>query len=140
MSKIVQEKFEVRLPQRPEGVENTGWMSDRSARVKKGVPGRDQGYGPCAEDNAVFYNGLPPGMDIENQETADIRQQPEVMSGESDVSRDWNPEAVKNGFTRRQMKPTDDMYTREHNDAFYDEIKVDGDVGFLERNNYLDRL
>lgn len=131
MSKIVQEKFEVRLPRAPEGVEGTGWVSDSSARVKKGTPNG------CA---GVMLGSLPPGMDVEDQELADIRQQPEVMSGQSDVSKDWNRGAVKDGFTRREMRPTDDMYTREHNDAFYDEITVDGQTGFLERNNYLDRL
>lgn len=65
---------------------------------------------------------------------------PLVMSGESDVSEDWNPVAVRDGFTRRNMRPTDDMYSGEHCDAFYSEAKVDGDIGFVERNNNLDRL
>lgn len=139
MSKVVQEKFEVRLPRQPEGIENTGWASDRSARVKKGIPGRDQGYGPCQEDNAVFYGSLPPGMNIEDQEMADLRVQNFSMGGETDISEDWNAEAVHKGFSHKEMRPTDDMYTREHNDAFYDEITVDGITGFLERNNMLDR-
>lgn len=131
MSKIVQEKFEVRLPRRPEGIENTGWASDKSARVKKGTPNSG------AE---VMLTSLPPGMDIDDQEEADIRHQPECMSGESDVSRDYNPEAVHNGFTRREMRGTDDQYSNEHVDAFYGEATVDGKTGFLERNNMLDRL
>lgn len=130
MSKIVQEKFEVRLPRKPEGIENTGWASDKSARVKKGLTSGTQAQ----------YGTLPQGMDIEDQESSDIRVQPSSMGGETDVSHDWNSQAVREGFTRRQMSPTDDMYTREHNDAFYDEITVDGQTGFLERNNMLDRL
>lgn len=142
MSRIVQEKFEVRYP--PADDDNgTSWASDKSARAKKGVPGRegrpggDSGSKPM--DNAVFYDGLPPGSDGEDQELTDQRKMPFVMSGQTDVSHDWNPEAVANGFKRLKLRPTDDMYTREHNDAFYDEMTVDGVTGFLERNNMLDR-
>ncbi len=89
--------------------------------------------------NAVQLGSLPPGMDIEAQEFSDQRRIPLVMGGETDISRDWNPAAVRHGYTHLQMRPTDDMYTREHNDAFYDEVTVDGVTGFLERNNMLDR-
>ena len=44
------------------------------------------------------------------------------------------------GFDRKKMLSTDDMYTREHNDAFYDVVDVEGQEGFVERNNYLDRM
>lgn len=142
MSRIVQEKFQVNYP---EVQERPGpWVSDKSARVKKGVPGREgrAGGDPASKsmDNARFYNGLPPGSDGEDQELSDQRVMTLTMGGETDVSKDWNPEAVKNGFTRRALRPTDDMYTREHNDAFYDEITVDGVTGFIERNNMLDRM
>lgn len=90
-------------------------------------------------DNAVFYGSLPPGSDLEDQELTDQRKMPFVMGGQTDVSKDWNPEAVQHGYKHLSLRPTDDMYTREHNDAFYDEVKVDGVVGFLERNNMLDR-
>lgn len=126
MSKIVQEKFEIREPLKPEGVEGGGWASDKSARNSKGSHPADG----C----------LPPGMDMEDQYNCDIKEQGFSMGGETDRSNDWNPEAVKNGYTRRTMRPTDDMYTREHNDAFYDEITVEGKTGFLERNNMLDRI
>lgn len=42
------------------GINNTGYL------VKKGLP-----YGVNA-----FYNSLPPGMDIEDQEITDIREEP----------------------------------------------------------------
>jgi len=42
------------------GIKDNGYLT------KKGLP-----FGV-----AVFYNTLPPGMDIEDQELADIRQQP----------------------------------------------------------------
>lgn len=124
MSRVVQEKFEVRYAQSGSDDAHSEWVSDKSARVKKGTP----------EGNAVFFNTLPPGMDIEDQEVSDIRQQPTVLSGTSDVSMDTSSAVLKSGYTKREMRPTDDMYTREHNDAFYDDVG-----GFCERNNYLDR-
>ena len=137
MGKIVQEKFQEEFMRVPEGAENTGWMSDKSARVKKGIPHGEAG---------VMLNSLPPGMDIDDQELADIRQQPEIMSGHSDVSHDDpGPGTTKRGFHRRRMRPTDDLYTNEHVDTFYGSIKVeveDGlmEEGFLERGNMLDRM
>ncbi len=128
MSKIVQEKFQVIAPR--EKTEADGWVSDKSARDKNGIRG----------GVTEMYNRLPPGMDIGGQECSDQPSEPLVMSGETDVSKDWNREAVANGYTKRSMRPTDDMYTNEHVDMFYVEAKVDGDVGFVERGNTLDRL
>ncbi len=140
MSRIVQEKFQVEFQDPGERHE---WVSDRSARVKKGTPGRESrgthDY-VCQMNNAVQFESLPPGADGEVQELTDQPDMALVMGGETDVSHDCNPEAVRQGFTRRKMRPTDDMYTREHNDAFYDEVTVDGVTGFIERNNMLDRM
>lgn len=144
MPGILQEKFQVdNAPQKNDDA-SSGWKGDRSARVKKGTPGREgrPGGDPSSRfmDNAVNYGSLPPGMNIEDQEESDQRQFATTMGGQSDVSRDWNAEAVAKGFTRKQMRATDDEYSKAHVDAFYDEISVDGDVGFTERNNMLDRL
>ena len=49
--------------------------------------------------------------------------------------RQLHPIAVRKGFDRKKLLQTDDQYTREHNDAFYDDVG-----GFVERNNVLDRL
>lgn len=145
MPGILQEKFQVDNPQqRNDDAEGRGWTSDKSARAKKNTPGREgrEGGDPGsrAMNNAVGFNSLPPGTDLEDQEMTDQRRFDTVMSGASDVSRDFNAEAVAKGFQRKAMRPTDDEYSNAHVDAFYDEIKVDGDVGFVERNNVLDRL
>ncbi len=144
MPGILQEKFQVDNPQQRNDDAQSGWLTDKSARVKKNTPGREGRAGGDPEsrrmDNAVFYNSLPPGTDIEDQEMTDQRKFATTMGGESDVSRDWNAEAVKKGVKRLTMRATDDEYTKAHQDAFYDEISVDGDVGFSERNNMLDRL
>jgi hypothetical protein len=145
MPGILQEKFQVDNPQQKNDDGSSGWVTDRSARTKKGTPpGREgrPGGDPGSRfiDNAVFWNSLPPGMNIEDQESTDQRQFATTMGGESDVSKDWNQEAVRKGFQRKPMRATDDEYSKAHVDAFYDEISVDGDVGFTERNNMLDRL
>jgi len=77
---------------------------------------------------------MPPGMDIGNQCWSEQNTMPLSVAGESDVSKDANPGAFDKGFTKRDMKGTDDQYTGEHVDQFY------GDAGgFVERNNYMDR-
>lgn len=136
MGKIVQEKFQEEFPQKPEGIETGRWQDDKTARVRKGNPA----------GNGVMFNSLPPGMDIEDQENADIRQQAFSMGGHTDVSHDDpGPGTTTRGFHRKKMRPTDDLYTNEHIDMFYGEIRVeveDGEfeTGFLERGNMLDRM
>jgi hypothetical protein len=46
-----------------------------------------------------------------------------------------SPMSLRKGFDKKELLQTDDAYTREHNDAFYDDVG-----GFVERNNYLDRM
>jgi hypothetical protein len=53
--------------------------------------------------------------------------------------------AFKFGFTRKEMRGADDVYTGEHIDHFYGEAVGKDDTeqtyeGFVERNNYLDRI
>lgn len=144
MPGILQEKFQVDNPQQGNDDASSGWLTDKSARVKKGTPGREgrPGGDHASQhmNNAVNYASLPPGMEIEDQEMTDQRQFATTMGGESDVSKDWNAEAVKKGFKRLPMRATDDEYSNAHVDAFYDEMDVDGEIGFTERNNVLDRL
>ena len=146
MSRIVQEKFQVDYPQNHNDDAQNGWASDRSARVKKGTPGREGMRGgdwaSKTMDNAVFYNSLPPGSDITDAELSDARVMP--MAGSlgtgSQVTNDVTAMSLREGYDRKRLLGTDDQYTREHNDAFYDDITVDGETGFIERNNMLDRM
>lgn len=154
MSKIVQEKFEVRPAQQPnDDAKEMGdrWVTDTEARAKKGMPGREGlpggDYNSRYGTNNVLFNGLPPGMDIEDQEVVDARKMGINVAGgfptehaAGDRTQDLSAQSLLVGFDRKEMRPTDDMYTREHNDAFYDEVSVDGVTGYVERNNYLDRL
>lgn len=119
------------------------WKSDRSARVKKGTPGREGRHGgdwpSKAMDDAVFYNSLPPGSNLPDQEMGDERVMRTVTAGTDDVTDNPKGRDFVKGYVDVTMKPTDDMYTNEHVDTFYGEAKVDGKVGFLERGNVLDR-
>ena len=148
MPKIVQEKFQVNYPDRQSSAENQhGWLPDLEARAKKMMPGREGVPGGDGEsrfmNNAAFFNSLPPGMDIEDQEIVDIRKMGVNVSGnmpaeyaEGDLTNnELNKVSLRDGFHKKKLLQTDDEYTREHNDAFYDDVG-----GFVERNNYLDRM
>jgi hypothetical protein len=126
MPGIMQEKFQVDYPQARDDAE-AGWASDASARTAKGVKGTNR-------------LPLPPGMNIQDQPNSDQPSFAMTTGGESDVSKDVNPESMRRGVKRLPMRATDDEYSNAHVDAFYDEMKVDGEVGFAERNNVLDRM
>ena len=121
----------------------SGWASDRSARVKKGTPGRVGRPGGDWEsktmDNAVFYNSLPPGSDGADQEMADIRKMRTTTPGTDDVTTRATPEAFSKGFVRSPMRPTDQRWDAWNSEPFYRDAEVDGKVGFAERGNVSDR-
>jgi hypothetical protein len=141
VSRIVQEKFEVRPEERPSSKAGAGWATDKSARDKQGIQTRTV-TGQYESQAGDLYNSLPPGMDIDDQEVFSNRSIATAgcLQTGSQVTDDVTKTSLKAGFDRKPMRPTDDMYTREHNDAFYDTIEVEGVEGFVERNNYLDRL
>ena len=128
----LQEKFQITVPAKEETKTDEMWVSMTSQRDLRGLV---QFTSVSAEDmDHRKFNYMPPGMEIDNQCGSEIESMQLVISGESDVSRDTNPSAFRDGFTKREMKGTDDQYTGEHMDHFY------GDSGgFVERNNYLDR-
>lgn len=133
MRNPLQEKIQITVPTRdPEPAE--GWVTaDKVRQEQSQVPQ----FRPCDsfEPDPNKFNYLPPGMEINNQRSSEIKSMQFVISGENDVSKDVNPGAFLDGFTRRAQKGTDDQYTGEHVDQFY------GDAGgFVERNNYLDRI
>lgn len=139
MSRILQEKFEVHEALVPEGKEGD-WTSEKSARRNNGLQTRDNSsrFEPYKGD---LYQSLPPGTQIESQEVFEDFPMPwggSLASG-SQVTDDVTKKSLREGFDRKPLLPTDDQYTREHNDAFYDSVTVDGVEGFVERNNVLDR-
>lgn len=139
----LQEKFQITVPPKVSKEDRLEgeWKDVHTARFSGG-----EGFlhvNNTTSDATVRgkYNYTPPGMDISNQRRSRQNNMLLVVAGESDVSEDTNPQAFAKGFTRRAMDGTDDQYTGEHCDLFYGEAKdEDGHVGFVERNNYLDRM
>lgn len=119
----LQEKFQIITPGKIEGEEP--WVSFESARDLNGER---------ATGNTQVLRDMPPGMDVDNQDSTEQNQMPFSLAGRTDVSDGMGAQALECGYTKLGMKGSDDLYTGEHVDHFY------GDAGgFVERNNYLDR-
>ena len=137
----LQEKFQVTLPPAPNEDDGTKWKSFESARLTGEAGFIHSNNRDAAADVTMKTNFIPPGMEIDNQVRKRIIGMPLSISGASDVSdKPSSPEGFKEGFVRYNLGGADDQYTGEHMDHFYGEvIGDDGHVGFVERNNYLDR-
>ena len=138
----LQEKFQITVPytKKDENKGDEEWCDVNSAR-KPGTLGHSPKNNKTVEEMVVFKtNMLPPGMEIANQGGIELDHFAFDLAGTTDVAQDTNLSSLRDGFTRRQMKGTDDQYTGEHMDHFYGEaVGDDGNPGFVERNNYLDR-
>ena len=130
----LKEKFQITAP----GKINAGepWADFSSARVNHGEKALNN-KGAFQEVDGKF-NYLPPGMCI-NEQVPDVGKLGYGFDGEHDVTKN-DADYLHKGYSRAKMGATDDQYTGEHIDLFYGEAYGDdGEVGFLERNNYLDR-
>jgi FtsP/CotA-like multicopper oxidase with cupredoxin domain len=127
----LQEKFQVIVPVKEEGEDP--WVSQASQRDLRGMEAWSNAT--STQEDYRKFNLPPPGMEIENQFRSQRDNMPLSMEGETDVSKDANAQSLARGFKKQEMRPSDDCYTGEHVDHFY------GDAGgFVERNNYLDRI
>jgi len=139
LNRILQEKFEVHSEPKSPGPE--GWVSDASARDTNMMPPRHTISGRFQSHRERQLQRLPPGEDITDQEMADITE--ERMAGGlgsgTQATEDVTVESLKKGYAPKKMRPTDDQYSNEHQDAFYNSVVLDGVEGYVERNNYLDR-
>lgn len=134
----LQEKFQISIP--PKKEPDHEWTSFKDARSTGEAGFAHSNNVSATADAYEKTNFMPPGMDISNQRFKRINNMPLSTAGESDVSQDTNPDSFAKGFKRRDMKGTDDQYTGEHMDLFYGEaVDEEGNVGFVERSNYLDR-
>lgn len=121
MAKFMQEKNQILNKPRPP--EKTKWADLNSALH-------------AASD---YTADMPPGDDIMNQDHVE-EFTPISLGGEHSVT-DHVSSGLKKGYTRGKMNPSDDQYPGEGIDLWYGEAVDDqGNVGFLERNNYLDRI
>lgn len=148
----LQEKFQITVPPKrtseDEG-DNWAWQDGAGTTARKvndaGFRHRRNPDADSIAPNGVKFNQLPPGMELGNQMRLTQGQMPLTTSSEKDVTPIVGADAYKAGFARHEMKGTDDQYTGEHVDLFYGEAVGEDDtgkryVGFMERNNYLDRL
>lgn len=136
----LQEKFEVILPAAPNEDDGNAWANFETARDTKRAGQLHRNNRTSAEETDMKLN-YTPSTTSPLQERFTDTPFCRVLSGESDVSADTNPESLAQGFKRRPMDPCCDQYSGEHVDLFYGEaIGDDGNEGFVERNNYLDRI
>ncbi len=119
------EKFQITIPPKKDEA-NEQWASFSSVHKTDCCPDPEHGE---------KFNRMPKTQIHGKHEFA------HGFGGNTDVSDGLSTNALKAGFDRREMKATDDQYGGEHIDLFYGEVIDElGHVGFVERNNYLDRL
>ena len=132
-NKFWTEKYQTILP----GLVDNGdsWITADAVRHNSNAQLNNRDNSVVADLFAKF-NKLPPGMAIEG-DTKFVYG----FGGDTDVTNTVTADSIKNGFEYSALAPTDDQYGGEHIEAFYgDAIGDDGRVGFVERNNYLDRM
>ena len=126
------EKFQITVPysQSGNGEKDGSWATTDAVRVNTGNPQPHHGE---------KFNMMPVGYDATSEKDAFVQG----FGGDTDVTgqtTDLRGETLVKGYKRRDMKATDDQYSGEHCDHFYGEaVDEKGQVGFAERNNYLDR-
>ena len=122
------EKFQITAPYSEKQADpDHDWATAQSARVNVGntLPG-----------NGEKFNKMPVGYDA----TCARDRFVSGFGGNTDATGGVEPKSLEDGFKRQDMKGTDDLYSGEHIDLFYGEVVDEkGQVGFAERNNYLDR-
>ena len=127
------EKFQITVPY-SEKKDDDGdkRVSAESQHVNHGVIHRGA---------ADKFNSPPPGMEIDNALRGPDPCFQGGFGGNMDVSSELvTSDTLCKGFARLDMLATDDQFSGEHVDLFYGEaVSETGEVGFVERNNYLDR-
>lgn len=118
----MQEKFQTTAPPGPDATNQ--WTSFKDQRV----------IAKCD-----YSNEMPPGYDALKEQGNRDSFRGITLAGKTDEQNQregsLNDNTLRNGFYRSAMSPTEDQYTDEHKDDFYDDVG-----GFVERANYLDRL
>lgn len=117
----MQEKFQILME--PE-YETAQWKDASSARKK--------------QRHGESFNEMPPGQDMMNQSYVENFRDG-GLAGETSVT-DHVSSSLKTGYTRGEMHGADDQCTGESIDLWYGEVGSGDHVGFLERNNMLDRM
>ena len=122
------EKFQITVPYKDNTYENgEEWATEKSVRINTG------NYPPGEGEK---FNCMPE-IDLNDGRSKFVKG----FGGDTDITADIEPKSLEQGYRRRELKATDDQYGGEHIDLFYGEaVDEKGQVGFAERNNYLDRI
>jgi len=133
-TKFWTEKYQTILPGKIEDGEP--WASPDSQRVVYEKNYDNETTDDTRESFSHRLNKLPSGMSYNDPATKFVYG----FGGDTDVTNNVTPMSLKHGYEYDAMAPTDDQYGGEHIEVFYGEaVGDDGRVGFVERNNYLDR-
>jgi hypothetical protein len=122
------EKFQITAPPAKASEPDESWTTFASARNTSCC---------MTPEASAKFNRMP------KTQLHGVHEFVQATGGEFDVSGIKDPSVYSpaKGFIRREMNATDDQYGGEHIDLFYGEAKDElGNVGFVERNNYLDRM
>lgn len=129
----LQEKSQVTLPPTSDDEPHT-WATFEQARNPDVGAHPGGKWEPSRADSVDTrrFNKMP--MDME-MSACEYTPMPCSLAGETDASKDTNPEAIREGFSKGDLNGYDDQATGKRQDLFYGNAG-----GFLERNNYLDRV
>jgi hypothetical protein len=156
----LQDKFQTSYPYKEEDDENANWEWAKDGALKpRPVSGSKSGNGrawswqakpvrdplPEAVQAQTAAQDVPVVTDLQEWVIKENGGMKLVTASATDVTNDVEAKALKNGFTYHDMDSVDDEYTGANQDHFYGEAIGPDDggnevVGFVERNNYLDRL
>ncbi len=128
----LQEKFQITAPSnKNDDANEEKWVTPNSQQIHPG-------------DLSVHVLNQLPTVNLDSPVMGYNGGMPLVLAGATDVTDCVSGNALKDGFVHHNMEGTDDQYTGEHVDLFYGEAVGTNDaghevVGFIERNNMLDR-
>lgn len=144
----LQDKFQITVPAREEAGEPWADLEHMNSHLVKRVTSRrgtlDLYPRAGGVEHEVRLNNMPP-TEI-SEPVIEAQGMKLYVAGSTDVTDVVNPWDLKRGWARHTMGMTDDEYTGQHADLFYGEAHGTDDGGgpgydgFVERNNYLDRL
>jgi len=162
----LQEKFQTSYPFHQEDDENQDWVwakdgALRGRPLSGGVSG-EIGFSKLAQyresqpfknpkgkanvvNASAARNDPPRTTDLQEWVVKENGGMNFTTASETDVTNAVEKRALINGFTYHNLDAVDDQYTGENMDHFYGEAIGPDDggnkvTGFVERNNYLDRL
>lgn len=153
----LQEKFQTSYPFPAEDGEKLVWAKDGALNARPADGGYESHSIPHSFQRVAKSNPTPEVSEVSATQDivnwTDLRERvikenggmPLSTASATDVSKVVGKKALECGFTLHNMDSVDDQYTGENMDHFYGAAIGNDDEGnryegFVERNNYLDRI